>query len=218
MSFMWSQITDNSTVLKKLAHTKNKGHIKVWEWITAAPVDSSQNPSLIFSLLLPWTRWWTNSLIEGDLIRHCAHMTYSLVHNIMYTNDWITHTALGLWSTRTQDISYPRQLVPKTTRTQDISYRRQLVPKTTSTQDNSYPGQLVPSQGDSYPRQLIPKTTRTQTQGNSCSKRLEPKTNRSQNKSLPKQLVFFRLVQKYLKYVKKLPYSFDIFLNKMHFF
>ena len=50
----------------------------------------------------------------------------------------------GLWTTRTQDNSYPGQLVPKTTRTQDDSYPGQLVPKTTRTQDNSYPGQLVP--------------------------------------------------------------------------
>ena len=56
----------------------------------------------------------------------------------------------GLWTTRTQDNSYPGQLVPKTTRTQDNLYPRQLVPKTTRTQDNSYPGQLVP------------RTTRTQ--------------------------------------------------------
>ena len=56
----------------------------------------------------------------------------------------------GLWTTRSQDNSYPGQLVPKTTRTQDNSYPGQLVPKTTRTQDNS------------YPRQLVPKTTRTQ--------------------------------------------------------
>ena len=49
------------------------------------------------------------------------------------------HVVTGVWTTRTQDNSYPGQLVPKTTRTQDDSYLRQLVPKTTRTQDNSYP-------------------------------------------------------------------------------
>ena len=58
-------------------------------------------------------------------------------------------TSLGIWTTRTQDNSYPLQLVPRTTRTQDNSYPGQLLLKTTRTQDNSYPGQL------------LPKTTRT---------------------------------------------------------
>ena len=65
----------------------------------------------------------------------------------------------GIWTTRTQDNSYPGQLVPRTTRTQDNSYPGQLVPKTTRTQDNSYPGQLVPKttriQDNSYPCGMI---------------------------------------------------------------
>ena len=65
----------------------------------------------------------------------------------------------GIWKTRTQDNSYPGQLVPRTTRTQDNSYPGQLVPKTTRTQDNSYPGQLVPKttriQDNSYPCGMI---------------------------------------------------------------
>ena len=55
----------------------------------------------------------------------------------------------GIWTTHTQDNSYPRQLVPRTTRTQDKSYPGQLVPKTTRTHDNS------------YTRQLVPRSTRT---------------------------------------------------------
>ena len=39
----------------------------------------------------------------------------------------------GIGTTRTQDKSYPGQLVPMTTRTQDNSYPGQLVPKTTRT-------------------------------------------------------------------------------------
>ena len=61
--------------------------------------------------------------------------------SIMEAEQW----SLELWTTRTQDNSYPRQLAPRTTRTQDNSYPRRLVPKTTGTQDNSYPGQLVPN-------------------------------------------------------------------------
>ena len=73
----------------------------------------------------------------------------------------------GLWTTRTQDISYPRQLVPNTTRTRDKS----------------------------YPRQWIPKTTRTKTLCNPCSNQLKPKTTRIQDQSYLKQLVFLRLVK-----------------------
>ena len=40
----------------------------------------------------------------------------------------------GIFTTRTQDNSYPRQLVPRTTRTQDNSCPGQLIPRTTRTQ------------------------------------------------------------------------------------
>ena len=76
----------------------------------------------------------------------------------------------GISTTRTQDTSYPgqlvprtRQLVPRTTRAQDNSYPWQLVHKTTITQDDSYPGQLVPrttrTQDDSFQAQVVPRTT-----------------------------------------------------------
>ena len=35
--------------------------------------------------------------------------------------------AVGIWTTRTHDNSYPRQLIPRTTRTQDESYLGKLV-------------------------------------------------------------------------------------------
>ena len=94
-------------------------------------------------------------------------------------------------ATRTQDNSYPIQLVARATRSQDNSYPGQLVPKTTRTQDNSYPGQLVPkttrTQDNSYPGQLVPKTTRTQ--DNSYPGQLVPKTTRTQDNSYPRQHV-----------------------------
>ena len=109
-------------------------------------------------------------------------LEYDNIHSFI---DCTTSCALalgGLWTTRTQDNSYPGQLVPKTTRTQDNSYPRQLVPRTTRTQDNSYPGQLVPkttrTQDNSYPRQLVPKTTRAQ--DNSYPGQLVPRTTRTQ--------------------------------------
>ena len=102
-------------------------------------------------------------------LTHCGRVTHICVSNLCHR--WLRYCLLsicpvfipenafeendghlghGLWTTRTQDNSYPGQLVPKTTRTQDNSYPRRLVPKTTRTQENSYPGQLVP------------RTTRTQ--------------------------------------------------------
>ena len=87
----------------------------------------------------------------------------------------------GIWTTRTQNNSYPRQLVPNTTRTQDNSYQSQLVPMTTRTQDNSYPGQLVP-------RQLVPRTTRNQI--NSYPGHLVSRPTRTHDNLYPGQLVF----------------------------
>ena len=104
---------------------------------------------------------------------------YSIIHITVFK--WLTKNKLtfmqmtwgrvgvkplyGFMETRTQDNSYPGQLVPKTTRTHDNLCPRQLVLRTTRTQDNSYPRRLEPrrtrTQGNSYPRQLVPRTTRT---------------------------------------------------------
>ena len=96
-----------------------------------------------------------------------AHHVVQLVFNVTEIKPSVNNTlnfnylanTMGIWTTRTQDHSYPGQLVPRTTRTQDSSYPRQLVPRTSRTQDNSYPRQLVPStsrtQANSYPCYMI---------------------------------------------------------------
>ena len=76
------------------------------------------------------------------------------------------HDRMGIWTTRTQDNSYPSQLVPRTIRTQVNSYPERLVPKSTRTQVTSCPGQLVHrmirTQDNSYQRKLLPKAFPTQ--------------------------------------------------------
>ena len=99
------------------------------------------------------TRNNSESLPEAHLdLMHCLSIDafLALFVNRCFLSIVCQYMLSGLWTTRTQDNSYPGQLVPKTTRTQDNPYPRQLVPKTTRTQDNS------------YPRQLVPRTTRTQ--------------------------------------------------------
>ena len=64
-----------------------------------------------------------------------------------------------IWTPRTQDNSYPGQLVPRTTGTQGDLCPRQLVPRTTRTLDESYPGQLLPK---TTRTQDLPRTTRIQ--------------------------------------------------------
>ena len=103
----------------------------------------------------------------------------------------VTQSLMGIWTTRTQDNSYPGQLVPRTTRTKDNSYPGRLVPRTIRTQDDSYPGQLVPkttiTKDDSYPGQLVPRTTRTK--DDSYPGQLVLRTTRTQDDSFPAQVV-----------------------------
>ena len=69
----------------------------------------------------------------------------------------------GLWTTRTCENSYPRQLVPGTAHTQYISYPGLRVTKTPSTKNMSCPGQLVSKtiriQDDLYPWKLVHRTS-----------------------------------------------------------
>ena len=133
-----------------------------------------------------------HSLVHGA-VRHNQLTFATIVKFSPYNDRWtdiiicslhtdiavpLTLPPMGIWTTRTQDNSYPGQLVPKTTHTQSISYPSQLVPRTTRTQDNPYRGQLVPkttrTQDNSYPSQLVPGSPCAQ--ANSYPGQLVPKT------------------------------------------
>ena len=100
-------------------------------------------------------------MFGGVLTRFCPHIRRDTIIWKMLDPE--------IWTTRTQDNSYPRELVPRTTRTPDDSYPGQLVSRTPRTQDNYYP-----TQDDSYPGQLVPRTTRTQ--GDSLPAQVVPRT------------------------------------------
>ena len=116
--------------------------------IYRSPVDSTHKGqwrgALVFSLMCPWTNDWANSPDAGDLRWHYAYcdvtvmmfpaMAEEISPYLQKTRKWrcVSATGEGIRTTRTQDNSYPRQLVPKTTRTQENSYPRQIAPKTTA--------------------------------------------------------------------------------------
>ena len=86
-------------------------------------------------------KFWKGTVFS---IRHNSKVKPAMCFRPILTRFWGWDTQ----PTRTQDNTYPGQLVSKTTRSQDNSYPGQLVTKTTRTkitltQENSYPGKIV---------------------------------------------------------------------------
>ena len=114
---------------------------------------------------------------------------------------------IGVWQTRTGDMSCLWQLILKTIHTPDSSFSGQALRKIARNQGNSYPWKLVPRTGhtqykshpgpfvpnairtrdNSYTKQRVPRTSHTQS--NLYRGQIVPSTTNTQGNSYPRQLV-----------------------------